>query len=191
MFDKVTYFEKKGPENTEAALKLAVAAARELGIGKLVVATTGGNTPKMLADNIDHEGLDITVIAYAYGQRGEPGSNPMPEELRQYLKDKGFHVHSAAHTLSGAERSLSTAFGGVYPVEIIAHTLRMFSQGTKVCVEIAAMAADGGYVVGGEQVIVVAGSGSGADTVLLMRPEVTSKILKTKIDCIICKPILD
>lgn len=191
MLEKITYFEKIGPENTEAALKLAVEAARELGIGKLVIATTAGNTPKLLADQIDHEGLDITVIAYAYGQRGEPGSNPMPAELRKYLQDQGFHVHSAGHALSGAERSLSTTFGGAYPVEIIAHTLRMFSQGVKVCVEVCAMAADGGYVVGGEPVVAVAGSGSGADTVLVMRPEVSSKILKTKIDRIIAKPILE
>jgi len=45
--------------------------------------------------------------------------------------------------------------------------------------------------VGGEPVVAVAGSGSGADTVLVMRPEVSSKILKTKIDRIIAKPILD
>lgn len=190
MLEKITYFEKKGPENTEAALKLAVEAARELGIGKLVIATTAGNTPKLLADQIDHEGLDVTVIAYAYGQK-EPGGNPMPQELRKYLQGKGFHVHSAGHALSGAERSLSTTFGGAYPVEIIAHTLRMFSQGVKVCVEVCAMAADGGYVVGGEPVVAVAGSGSGADTVLVLRPEVSSKILKTRIDRIIAKPILE
>ena len=190
MFDKVTYFEKKGPENTEAALRAAVEAAKVLGIGKIVMASNTGRTAKVLLEQVGCEGLDVTVIAYAYGQK-EPGNNPMTPETRKELLDKGVHVHSAAHTLSGAERSLSTTFGGVYPVEIIAHTLRMFSQGVKVCVEVAAMAADGGYVVGGEPIIAVAGSGGGADTALVLRPEVSSKILKTKIDRIICKPILD
>ena len=45
--------------------------------------------------------------------------------------------------------------------------------------------------IGGEPIIAVAGSGGGADTALVLRPEVSSKILKTKIDRIICKPILD
>lgn len=188
--DKIVYFEKKGPENTDAALRLAVEAARTLGIGRLVVATTAGGTPRHLMEQIDHDGLDVTVVAYAYGQKA-PGSHPMPEELRQALTAHGFHVHSAAHALSGAERSLSGTFGGVFPVEIIAHTLRMFSQGVKVCVEICAMAADAGYVVSGQPVVAVAGSGSGADTVLVIRPEVSSRILQTRIDRVICKPVAE
>ena len=50
---------------------------------------------------------------------------------------------------------------------------------------------DSGYVIGGEPIIAVGGTGGGADTALVLRPEVSSKILKTKIDRIICKPILD
>lgn len=186
--EKVIYFENKGPENTEETLKLAVEAARELGIQKIVLATTGGDTAKMMADVIPHEGLEVTVVGYAYGQK-EPGVNPMPAELRRYIIEKGFNIVAAAHALSGAERSLSNTFSGVYPVEIIAHTLRMLGQGTKVCVEICAMAADAGYVVGGEPVMAIAGTGRGADTAMVLRPEVSSKVLKTKIDRIICKPI--
>ncbi|MBR6767744.1 MAG: hypothetical protein IKM02_07325, partial [Clostridia bacterium] len=114
---------------------------------------------------------------------------PMPKELRNELVNKGYNVCTAAHALSGAERSLSTTFGGAYPVEIIAHTLRMFGQGTKVCVEISAMAADAGYIVGGEPVIAVGGTGRGVDTAVVLRPEVSSRILKTKIDRIICMPV--
>ena len=113
----------------------------------------------------------------------------MPVELRRYLLDEGFNVCTAAHALSGAERSLSTTFGGAYPVEIIAHALRMFGQGTKVCVEICAMAADAGYITGVEPVVAVGGTGSGADTAIVLRPEVSNRILKTKIDRIICKPV--
>ena len=73
-------------------------------------------------------------------------------------------------------------------MEIIAHTLRMFGQGTKVCVEICAMAADAGFVVTGEPVVAVGGSGRGADTAMVLRPQVSSNVLKTKIDRIICMP---
>lgn len=52
-------------------------------------------------------------------------------------------------------------FHGVYPVEIIAAALRMFGQGTKVCVEVATMAADAGMIPSGEPVIVVGGTGPG------------------------------
>lgn len=186
--EKIVYFEKSGSENTEDTLKLAVEAARSLGIKNIVLATTGGNTARMLADKIDHVGIDVTVVTHAFGQK-QPGDNPMPVELRRYLLDKGFNVCTAAHALSGAERSLSTTFGGAYPVEIIAHALRMFGQGMKVCVEICAMAADAGYITGGEPVVAVGGTGGGADTAIVLRPEVSSRILKTKIDRIICKPV--
>ena len=188
MQDKIHYFETVGREHTETTLKLAVETARTLGIKNIVLATTGGDTAKMMADSIDREGLTVTVVTHAFGQK-TPNENPMSAELRAHLIEKGFNVCTAAHTLSGAERCLSSTFGGVYPVEIIAHTLRMFGQGTKVCVEICAMAADAGYVMTGESVVAVGGTGRGADTAMVLRPEVSSRILKTKIDRIICKPI--
>lgn len=186
--ETIQYFEEKGRVNTEATLKLAVETARALGIKHIVLATTGGDTAKMMADSIDHEGITITAVTHAFGQK-EHNTNPMSAELRRHLIEKGFNVCTAAHTLSGAERSLSKTFSGVYPVEIIAHTLRMFGQGTKVCVEICAMAADAGYVMTGEPIVAVGGSGRGADTAMVIRPAVSSNILNTKIDRIICKPI--
>ena len=186
--EKIVYFEKCGRENTESTLKLAVEAAKELGIKNIVLATTDGTSARMMADEIPHEGIQITVVTHAYGQM-KPNWNPMPMELRQYLMEKRFNLCTAAHVLSGAERSLSNTFKGVYPVEIIAHTLRMFGQGTKVCVEIAAMAADAGLVMTGEPVIAIGGTARGADTAVVLRPEVSCNILKTKIERIICKPI--
>ena len=186
--EKIVYFEKCGRENTENTLKLAVEAAKELGINNIVLATTDGTCASMMADEIPHEGIDITIVTHAYGQM-KSNWNPMPMELRQYLMEKGFHLCTAAHVLSGAERSLSNTFKGVYPVEIIAHTLRMFGQGTKVCVEISAMAADAGLLRTGEPVIAIGGTARGADTAVVLRPEVSCNILKTKIDRIICKPI--
>lgn len=186
--ETIHYFEEKGRANTEATLKLAVETARAMGIKHIVLATTGGDTAKMMADSIDHEGITVTAVTHAFGQK-EPNTNPMSAELRRHLIEKGFNVCTAAHTLSGAERSLSKTFSGVYPVEIIAHTLRMFGQGTKVCVEICAMAADAGYVMTGAPIVAVGGSGRGADTAMVIRPAVSSNILNTKIDRIICKPI--
>ena len=186
--DKIHYFETKSRENTEATLKLAVEAAYAHGIRNIVLATTGGDTARMMADSVAHEGLTITVVTHAYGQK-EPNTNPMSAELRRYLTEKGFQLCTAAHALSGAERALSNSFSGVYPVEIIAHTLRMFGQGTKVCVEICAMAADAGLIMTGEPVVAVGGTGRGADTAMILYPAVSSQILKTRIDRILCKPL--
>jgi len=186
--DKINYFETKGSENTENTLKLAVEAANALGVKNIVIASTDGTSAKMMADDINHEGITVTVVTHAFGQL-KPNWNPMPMELRRHLIEKGFNVCTAAHALSGAERSLSNSFRGVYPLEIIANTLRMFGQGTKVCVEICAMAADAGFVMCGEPVVAVGGTGRGADTAMVLRPEVSSNIINTKIDRIICKPI--
>lgn len=183
-----TYFKTAGPDNTVPTLKLAVEHARKCGINKIVIASTNGMTAELMANEIEHEGISITIVTYAFGQK-EPGTNPMPVELREGLKEKGFNICTAAHALSGVERSLSTTFGGIYPAEIIANTLRMFGQGMKVCVEISAMAADAGFVTSEERIIAIGGTAKGADTAIVLRPEVSSKILKTRIDKVICKPI--
>ena len=62
--------------------------------------------------------------------------------VREELTQKGVKVLTTSHVLSGAERGISAKFGGVSPVEIIAQTLRMFGQGTKVCVEVSTMPLD-------------------------------------------------
>lgn len=179
------YFEKSGKENTKETLRLAVQEARARGISHLVIASTYGETPDQLEEA---EGLNVVIVTTAYGS-AEPNQNRVPEEKRALWKAKGYQVCSAAHALSGAERGLSGVFKGVYPVEIIAAALRMFGQGTKVCVEIAAMAADAGMIPSGEPVIAVGGTGRGADTALILKAANSCRILETKVDEIICKPV--
>lgn len=186
--DGITYFKKPGRENTKDALDLAIDSAKALGINKMVVASTKGDVARAILGRKNIGDISVIIVTYAYGQ-SVPGKNPMPEELRRHLVDEGFILCTAAHALSGAERSISSTFGGVYPTEIVANTLRMFGQGMKVCVEISSMAADAGHVVSGEPVIAVGGTGGGADTVVVLRPDVTCRVLKTKIDRIVCMPI--
>jgi hypothetical protein len=83
---------------------------------------------------------------------------------------------------------LSSKFGGVNPVEIIANALRMFGQGVKVCTEISVMALDSGLIPYGESVVAVAGTGRGADTAVIIKPAHAKDILNTRIQEIICKP---
>jgi hypothetical protein len=108
--------------------------------------------------------------------------------VRQQLITSGIKVLTTTHVLSGAERGLSRKFGGTYPVEIMAHTLRMFGQGVKVCVEISVMALDAGLIPYGQPVIAVGGTGEGADTAVILTASHASSILETRIHEIICKP---
>jgi hypothetical protein len=183
----MTVFSKPGKENTEAAVKIALDAARGRGIRHIVVASYTGYTADFFKKDTD---LNVVVVRGTYGYNvKEPGNIRMPADKYSELCAAGMTVVTAAHALSGAERALSTVFKGAYPVELIAHTLRMLGQGTKVCVECAAMACDCGAIPPGEPVVAVAGTAEGADTVLILRPANTHRLLETKIDEILCKPI--
>ena len=184
----MTVFETPGKHNSEETLRLAVQEARDKGISSLVVASYTGYNASLL-DGLDTGGLNIVIVTQTYGY-AEVNGNPMSEEQRDALRVKGYSVVTATHVLSGAERGLSRVFSGIYPVEILANALRMFGHGTKVCVEISTMAADAGYVRAGERVVAVAGTGRGADTALVLRPGHGGRILDTRIDYHICKPIV-
>lgn len=177
------YFKEEGRNNTEKAAELAIQAAKENDIKYIVVASNTGDTVRHFLDS----GLSIICITHAYGF-GLPGTNEMTSEARAELIAKGVKVYTATHVLSGAERSLSTRFGGINPVEIMASALRMFGQGIKVCVEISVMALDAGLIPFGESVIAVGGTGSGADTAVIIKPAHAKDILSTRIQEIICKP---
>lgn len=182
----MTVFEKPGKENTEAAVRIALSEARNRGISHIVVASYTGFTADYFKEAAD---LNIVIVRGTYGYNvKDANSIRMSGEKFDELAGLGMRIVTAAHVLSGAERALSTVFKGAYPVEIIAHTLRMFGQGTKVCVECSAMACDCGAVPSGEPVIAVAGTGEGADTVIVLRGANTHRILETKICEILCKP---
>lgn len=180
------YFDKPGIENTEKTIELAIKIAKERNIKNIVVATSTGETTKYFKNTDD---LNIICVTHAYGFQ-EGGKIDIADDERKNLINKGFKVLTTTHALSGAERGLSKKFGGISPIEIMAHTLRMFGQGTKVAVEIAIMACDSGLIPYMEPVISIGGSSRGADTALILRSAHANNILDTKIDEIICKPIL-
>lgn len=179
------YFEKPGEQNTRKVLEIVRDVIQARGIKHVVVATTKGNTAKLFKDA--NLGVNLVCVTHACGFK-KPGEMEIPEEIRRELLEAGVHVLTATHVLSGAERSISRKFHGAYPVEIMAQTLRMFGQGTKVCVEIATMALDAGLIPYGEDIIAVGGSNYGADTAVIIRPAHAADILDTWISEILCKP---
>ena len=178
------YFDSVGVINTKDTAALALNAAVEKNIKTIVVASSRGDTAKLLKNTQD---INVICVTHANGYP-EPGKSEMSEEIRRELADLGIKVLTTTHVLSGAERGISKSFGGAYPVEIIAHSLRMLGQGTKVCVEVAIMALDAGLIPYGEPIIAIGGTVKGADTAVIITPSHASSLFKTKIHEIICKP---
>jgi hypothetical protein len=80
---------------------------------------------------------------------------------------------------------------GTYELEeIIAYTLRIFGEGTKVAVEIALMAADAGCVSTQEPCLSIGGTGEGADTLILLQPAHAQNFFDLKVVEILAKPRL-
>lgn len=177
------YWKDKGPANTTATAEAAIKRAQELGISHIVVASSSGSTCEHFLD----KGVEVVCVTHHMGFMS-PGEDEMPPEVREKLSQKGVQILTTTHLLAGVDRALRNKFGGVYPAEIIAQSLRMFGQGVKVCVEIAGMALDAGLIPYGKEVIAVGGSGTGADTAIIITPAHSNNFFDTKIKEIICKP---
>lgn len=178
------YFDKPGKVNTDQVLNLALARGKELGIEEIVIASSTGDTAYKALEIL--KGFQIIVVTYHCGVE-KPFQNVMSEEVKNDLKQKGVKVVAATHALSGVERSIAKKFSGMYPVLLIAETLRLFGQGVKVAVEISIMAADAGCL-SGKDVIAIGGTARGADTALVLTPTNQSDLFNMRIREIICKP---
>ena len=118
------YFDSPGKENTVKTIEIAVQAIKDFDIHHVVLATTTGYTAQCFPAL---EGVTVVCIPHAYGFK-EPGKNELSDETIHQLQNKGFRVYASSHALSGAERGITGKFGGISPVEMIAHTLRFFGQ---------------------------------------------------------------
>lgn len=178
------YFDKPGKNNTAKTLETAFARGKELGLDEVVLATSKGGTAYQALDIFT--GFSITAVTYHCGFK-EPFKTVMDPEVRADLEQKGVRVVSATHALSGLERSFLNKFSGTYPVLIVADTLRLFGQGTKVAVEVAIMAADAGTLTG-KDIVSIGGTGQGADTALILKPAHQTGLFDIRIREIVCKP---
>ncbi|MBE3586993.1 MAG: hypothetical protein IMW93_00280 [Thermoanaerobacteraceae bacterium] len=177
------YWPRKGPSNTDETIALAVKRAGELGIDHVVVASCSGETAKKMAGKVKN----LVCVTHHVGFTA-PGEDEMPATVREELASRGVRLLTTTHLMGGLDRAVRNKFGGVYPAEIIAQTLRMLGQGVKVCVEISVMALDAGLIPAGKEVVAVAGSGTGADTAAVILPAHANHFFDTKVKEIICKP---
>ncbi len=179
---EIVYFSAPGAGNTEQTIAAAVARARALKIGELVVATESGKTAILAAESFP-EGK-VIAVSYHSGT-DKPFDDPLPASARQKLRELQAVVVTCGHALSGCEKGLGK--GGWTPLALVADTLRMLGQGTKVGVEIALMAADAGALSGGD-LVAVGGTAEGADTALVITPAHQNRIFELRIREVVCKP---
>ena len=182
MEENITYFEEEGQVNTAEVLALVKEKAQALGIKKIVLASTRGETARAAAGIFKESGIKLIVIPWQHGFLTD--ANPFPGELVKELESMGHLVHFGT-MLFHTEK----LYGSKTP-QLMANLLRIFGQGTKVCVEITMMACDGGCIETGEKVIALAGTGSGADTAMVLTAAPSTKMIQLRVHKIICKPLL-
>ncbi|MFX1294449.1 MAG: hypothetical protein ACFFD2_06290 [Promethearchaeota archaeon] len=186
---EVIYFEKAGPDNTMDALQIAKSYAEKNGINNIICASTTGTTGIKLIDIFDPEKFNLIIITHADGFI-KIGHQELLPENREKLQGKA-KILTSIHAFSGISRSFRKELKVYTPVEIIARMLRsVFGDGLKVCIEITLMAADAGLIFDYNDVLAIAGTGKGADTVALIRPAYTTNFLNLRVKQILCKPNL-
>ena len=187
MESKTVYFEDPDGDYTDEVLRITRQRAKELGIKTIVVASIWGDTAVKAAEALS--GFRIVVVGSATGAT-EPNLQRFKEENRKILESKGVPIIHTAHALAGVSRALRLKFETMALGEIIAHTLRIFGQGTKVACEIALMAADAGLVRTDEDVIAIAGRSKGANTAIVLQPANSHTFFDLKVKETLCKPRL-
>jgi hypothetical protein len=179
-------FTRPGEENTEKTLQLAFAKAQDLAVEEVVLPSSTGTTAHKALSMLDNDRLRLIVVTYHCGFH-QPFTSSMSQKTRQELTQAGVHVLQASHILSGIDRSFRNQFGGIYPAEMVAQTLRVFGHGVKVCIEVTVMASDAG-MLSGKEMVALGGTGHGVDTACVIQPAHMNNFFDLFVKEIICKP---
>jgi len=181
----ITYFKKPGRKNTNKAVELATIYAKKNNIKQIIVATYTGETALKVKEKAPN--LEVIAVTLHAGTNFKE-KKEIWEKNQKKLKEKGIIPIRGVQSLSGVERAMNKRYGGTFPLMLLSDTLRLFSEGTKVSVEVSLMAADAGYISPGKDIISIAGTSGGADTVLLLKPAYTTTFFELGIKEIICMP---
>ena len=172
--------------------------ATELGVKKIIVASSTGDSAKKAVKNLGTEDFEIIVVT----DRAEAifDVESLPEETRRVWKIKpGTKVYlSGISHDSPVRRELEemgvnwiiqatevfrgfNVPGGCNVAQVISKTLHLFGSGTKVAVEITLMACDAGAVIAGKDVIAMGGTDKGLNTALYLTAAHTDEFFGTGI----------
>lgn len=179
------YFENAGKENTQRTLQIAKEEAIKRGIKHIIVASTFGDTGLAAAEILKGTGINLIVVTHNTGFR-EEGLQTFSSETKKRIEGLGGKVHTGTMVLRGLGTALKDR-GGISQEQVVADTLRIFGQGTKVVIEITAMSADAGLIPFSD-IIAVAGTGRGADTAAVIKANSSNKLFEIKLREYLVKP---
>ena len=182
---KTHYFKEPGRQNTDALIDIVKDYVEKERIKNIVIASSTGEAGAKAAKAL--KDVNLVVVTHHHGFQ-QPGKHELSEELKKEILANGAKIFTGTHALSSAERAIKKTFGTVEPLELIAHSLRLMGEGTKVCVEVTLMAADAGLIPVDQDVVAIGGTGSGADTALRIKPANASRLFELRIREVIAKP---
>jgi len=172
-------------KDTEDVLQIAKEYSEENDIEDIVVATTRGETGVKTGELFD-EDRNVVAVTHSTGFRNK-GEQELEEKNKEKMEENGVEIFTGPMPFHSWNDHYRKEKDSVMPTTIIADTLRLFGQGTKVCVEIVSMAVDAG-LVSPEPVLAIAGTGYGADTVLLIEGKNSRKFFDMEVKEVIAKP---
>ncbi len=187
---KIWYYEKPGESNTRDSAGFAIERAKELGIKTIVVASTTGKTAQVFFEAMKGTGIKLVVVSHVFGF-ARPGEWEFSEETATELRKQGVRIVTGTHALSGIERAFSRSpkVGGGSRSEAVAEALRrIVAVGLKVAAECVLIASDQGVLDINKEVIAVGGTGSGADTVCVIRPAYSGSLFDLQVREIVAMP---
>ena len=183
----ILYCDSTGAENTELVLAAAKKRAKELKMRDVVVATTHGGTAIRAKEVFADPKLNLVAVGICEGYRENGWC--FTEEEKKRLEKAGIRPLVASHALGdGVASSFTEKGGGKSIEEVVRDTLYRFGQGMKVCVEVTLMAADAGLIPMDREVMAIAGTSTGTDTCIVVKPAYTRKFYELEIMEIVAKP---
>ncbi len=183
----VEYFEKPGAQNTQACMDILYKLVHGEGYEDAVVASTSGNTGVMAARTLQAEDANLVVVAHSVGFLA-PNQDQFSDDAHQEITRLGGRIYKGTILTHSIETALAKEFSGDYPTTLVANTLRRLGQGMKVCCEIVMEAADAGLIAEGKEVLAVAGTAKGADTVVIIKSAASKRFLDLYVSQIVAKP---
>jgi hypothetical protein len=152
-----------------------------------VVASTSGRNAEAFFNALKGADVNLVIVTHSANFK-EENHDEFDSRIRQKLKENNVPVYTGTILTHSIEKSVMDKFGGNTTAMIIAGTLRRFGEGAKVSIEIVMEACDAGLVPEGVEVLAVAGTGYGSDTVMLIKARPSKRFLDLEVLEILAMP---
>ena len=190
--ESITYFTQEGQENLSDCLRLSFSAAKQYGLGKVIIFTGVGNGIQSaiedFADQPDYSQIQIVGVTFPLGferhQDGKLAPHVFPHERKEEFSKRGIPLVRAHLPFNPISMQYKNTGVLAQDLGIVGNALNIFCGSMSLCVQAVMIACDAGEVEVGEHVVVMT-----SDTSLLVRAAPTARLLTDLIvRQIICKP---